>query len=375
MKSKSSFLCMALIFLVFVNYSFAQQPQNIKHVVVALEEGCFHGWPANNGIWNWGEEILVGFVQGEYLVKKSHNIGPKHINKLARSFDGGETWEIYDPDNYVGKNNEKTSLTKPINFKKPGFAMRIFGDKYHGTADPEAGFFYSYNMGKTWNGPYYLGDIAKHNEINGKILTPRTDYLVLSKQECVVFISARVPNTGMSDKIACISTRNGGITFEFVSWIVPLVDPHRAVMPQTVQISKDEFVSAIRRRKVKRSPGWIDACGSEDGGKTWSFYSRVGEAGRSNGNPPAMIKLKDGRLCCIYGNRSKKQMLGKYSNDSGKTWNGEFVIRNGYHSGHNDRDFGYPRIVQREDGRLIAVYYWASQENPFQHITASIWAP
>ncbi len=36
----------------------------------------------------------------------------------------------------------------------------------------------------------------------------------------------------------------------------------------------------------------------------WSFRSRVGkteDGNRLNGNPPAMVRLADGRLCCAYG--------------------------------------------------------------------------
>ena len=35
-----------------------------KHVTVYFEKGMFGGWPANHGIWSWGNEILVGFGMG-----------------------------------------------------------------------------------------------------------------------------------------------------------------------------------------------------------------------------------------------------------------------------------------------------------------------
>jgi hypothetical protein len=44
--------------------------------------------------------------------------------------------------------------------------------------------------------------------------------------------------------------------------------------------------------------GHVDAYGSADSGRTWTFLSRVGESGgkEQNGNPPALAALKDGRI-------------------------------------------------------------------------------
>ena len=38
-----------------------RQPKVIENVTVWEEPGRFGGWPANHGIWSWGNEILVGF--------------------------------------------------------------------------------------------------------------------------------------------------------------------------------------------------------------------------------------------------------------------------------------------------------------------------
>src|SRR5580698_8852746 len=71
---------------------------SVKHVKVYAEPGRFGGWPANHGIWCWGDEILVGFSAGYYkdLGPERHNIDrtkpEDHV--LARSLDGGETWQI-----------------------------------------------------------------------------------------------------------------------------------------------------------------------------------------------------------------------------------------------------------------------------------------
>src|ERR1035438_1905820 len=79
----------------------AQEPPTaLRHVVVYREEGRFAGWPANHGIWSWGDEILVGFSRGY-----DKDRGPfHHIDKekpeeflLARSRDGGATWSVEQP--------------------------------------------------------------------------------------------------------------------------------------------------------------------------------------------------------------------------------------------------------------------------------------
>src|SRR5437867_8655695 len=72
-----------------------------KHIKVYAEPGRFGGWPANHGIWSWGNEILVGFEAGFFKDKaQGHAIDyarpAQHV--LARSLDGGETWTIEKPD-------------------------------------------------------------------------------------------------------------------------------------------------------------------------------------------------------------------------------------------------------------------------------------
>ena len=40
-----------------------------EHVIVYRETGKFAGWPANYGMWAWGDEIVVGFTQCTQLAK------------------------------------------------------------------------------------------------------------------------------------------------------------------------------------------------------------------------------------------------------------------------------------------------------------------
>ena len=50
-----------------------QQVAKAKHVKVYAEAGRFGGWPANHGLWSWGDEILVGFSAGYYK-----DLGERH---------------------------------------------------------------------------------------------------------------------------------------------------------------------------------------------------------------------------------------------------------------------------------------------------------
>ena len=76
-------------------------PAVVRQVKVYAEPGRFGGWPANHGLWAWGDEILVGFSAG-YARDNGpgrhaidHGRPEEHL--LARSRDGGETWAVEDP--------------------------------------------------------------------------------------------------------------------------------------------------------------------------------------------------------------------------------------------------------------------------------------
>ncbi len=58
------------------------------------------------------------------------------------------------------------------------------------------------------------------------------------------------------------------------------------------------------------------------------------------------------RLCLTYGVRAKPfGICAKLSNDGGRTWTGELVLRDDCAG----RDIGYPRTVQPPDGKIVTI--------------------
>ena len=385
---KLLFISVLILTLLLCNR--CKEADKFKHFIAAIEQDRFHGWPANNGVWQWEDEILVGFTQGDFTIKQGHNISGKQKSLFARSRNGGENWEMFDPENFMDDENEKfvplqkNFLDHSLDLKHSGFAMRIFSSGYHGNEDPEGGFYYSFDRGATWQGPYFLGKINQHKELKDKNITARNDYIVTDKNQAFFFISACPKSQEKANRIACIKTEDGGMNFEFISWVTPPVLDINAVMSSTVQISKDKFIMAYRKiyhenieSLGKESPygekrkNTIDIHISEDGCLTWNFLSTV-KVMESGSNPPALLLLNDGRLLCVYGDRHNLIMAGRYSNTEGKTWENEFVIRENL---IGTSDFGYPRLAQRKDGKLAAMYYWSSPEDPQEHIAVTIWDP
>lgn len=231
----------------------AQEIAGVRHVVVAIEEGKFHGWPANNGVWQWGDEILVGFTQGDLEVREGHNLTGIQESLFARSLDGGETWAMFDPENFLDDENVqwlpkgKTRLETPLDFEHEGFAMRVFATGYHGNDDPDGGFYYSYDRGRTWQGPHFLGDIHERAPFQGNEITARTDYIVTGPEECFVFIGMNDLSVERSSRVGCLVTRDGGVTFQLAGWVTPATEEYRAIMPSTVRVSDTTFVTTIRK--------------------------------------------------------------------------------------------------------------------------------
>ncbi len=88
-----------------------------------------------------------------------------------------------------------------------------------------------------------------------------------------------------------------------------------------------------------------------------------------SGNPLALVRLHDGRIVVTYGYRSKSYGIrARISRDNGKTWGREIVLRDDGATW----DLGYPRSVQRRDGKVVTIYYYTTAAHPEQHIAATI---
>jgi len=385
-----------------------QHVKEAKQVIVFAKEGRYAAWPANNGAFIFdGDEILVGFTLGGYELKEGHNISEPYSSWLARSKNGGETWQAYDPENFVGDlgaQPEFKILEEPIDFLSPDFVMRIVGTAYHGSEDPRGHFFYSKDRGITWKGPYSFGDLLNHPEIKkyglGE-LTPRTDYVVTGPNECLVFLSARIKGEFGTDRLFCMKTSDGGQTFHFMGWVVkpfleeeahesfkvplyedetknPYATQCRAVMSQTFMLEDGKLLSVMRRKYVHedlQTKNWVDAYASVDGGRTWTFQSKVGDAGAGNGNPPSLAQTLDGRMCAVFGEREFGTVQVAYSSDEGRTWSEPKILIDEFWSEDMElNDLGYPRVLTRSDGKMVAVFYYSTREY-LHHIHATIWDP
>jgi hypothetical protein len=338
---------------------------SIEHGIVASAPGKFYGWPANgsSATWSWnnGREILVGYWEGDHVEQPGHNYSTG-IYRLSRSLDGGKSWTFEDPAIFKNPNLTPSASPGGFNFGSPDFAMRITQDVFHVSND----------RGKTWQGPYLLG--LNDPQLANATLTSRTNYLVTGPKSALLFLSAAPPNA--TDKAFVAETTDGGKTFRFVSWIVPLNDPFRAVMPVARRLNDGSIGVAIRRRDFAKDPPWIDYYVSKDGGRSWAFSSRVAETGTWNGNPPGQVVLPDGRIVCVYGNRATKQILARVSGDNGKTWGAAIVLRNDFRPDRfGDPDLGYPQVTVNHVGEVVATYYWATTARPHEHIAVSRFKP
>jgi Neuraminidase (sialidase) len=170
-------------------------------------------------------------------------------------------------------------------------------------------------------------------------------------------------------------TTDGGKTINFNSW-VGIAEEHDIIMPSTVRLDASTLISAVRcnltEGEFDQVPTWIDMYESTDNGTSFHYLNRpVPDAG-SGGNPPAMIRLQDGRVCLTYGYRAEPYGIrARLSEDGGKSWGEVIHLRDdGAHT-----DLGYPRTIQRPDGTIVTTYYFNDQPDTERYIAATLWKP
>jgi photosystem II stability/assembly factor-like uncharacterized protein len=369
----------ALFLLILSVLNTSGQTGEVKHIKVYHEPGRYAAWPANTGIWQWGDEILTGFSIGYHKPseKSIHFIDREktEIHVLARSKDGGETWQVEDPakdgvlvfEAEFGTQRkdflipQPKVLKDPINFKDPNLAIVV-----RFTKDKKSYFWHSNDKGKKWDGPFQLPDFGMTG------LEARTDYIINSEKECMLFLTAS-KSDGKEGKVICVKTSDGGLTWSLVS---PIGEEPAgfAIMPSAVRISKNQLLTTIRNRE--NGLDYISTYYSKNNGKTWKQLDNAADDTGKGGSPPAMVRLKDGRICMVYAYRAdaasgkNAAIIAKLSSDNGKSWSDPYVLRNDGAA----RDVGYPKMVQRPDGKVVIVYYFTDlKTGPERYIDATIW--
>ena len=204
------------------------------------------------------------------------------------------------------KEEPPTELDQKIDFTHPDFALTV---RMENSNNGVSRYFYSDDRGRSWRGAFRLPLFGQKGVIG------RTDYLVNGPDDCTRFLTASKAN-GREGRPFVARTTDGGRTWNFLSFIGP--EPlGSAIMPSTARVSSHALVTTIRRKDGARS--WIDAHGSDEDGRTWSFRSNL-EPDTGEGNPPSLVRLDDGRLCLVYGVRSRPSgILARTSADDGKT--------------------------------------------------------
>ncbi|MBI4559090.1 MAG: exo-alpha-sialidase [Candidatus Hydrogenedentes bacterium] len=357
------------VFLFVGAVALGQSPGPVKNVVIYDEPGRFAGWPANNGIWSWGDEIVVGFTLGYYKEKPSgHPIDPDRPSqpRLARSLDGGETWTIESPSflDAGGKQGDPMPCPGDIDFTQPNFAFWV---RMQGSNQGFSYFYWSNDRCKTWQGPYQLPKFERTGVFS------RTDYIVKGPNDLMAFMTAAKASGGEGWPF-CAQTTDGGKTWKHVSWIGKEPGPGGyAIMPSTVRLSDSELFTYIRCRGVKEGGEkwwWIEPYRSLDNGQSWQLEKE--NSIDNAGNPAHMIKLKDGSLALTYGYRHAPYgVRARISSDRGKTWTGDIILRDD----GGEWDLGYPRAAQRADGKIVTAYYFNDTKHKERYIAATIWDP
>ncbi len=338
--------------------------QEVEHVDVYHEEGNFAGWPANHGIWSWGDEVVVGFLQGTLEPKDvpGHKIAynlPSYCVQ-SRSLDGGRTWSFEKPPEIASPFTEEAAVFEGgLDFTDPELAIRMVPNGSHAGATTR--FYFSTDRCHSWNGPYLVPDMG----LTG--VTARTEMMVLNQDEALLFFSCP-KSDGYEGRACCALIRGGGASFEFLSYIGE-EPPGFTIMPAAHMREDGSIVVILREEDRFDNPNLrrrLSQYVSHDRGKTWTYDLMIDEAPALN--PPALKQMKDGRLCVVYGYRVEPYgMRCCISEDEGRSWGEPIILRS---DGGCD-DLGYPRMVVLPDGDLLTAYYYNTDAKRERFIAAT----
>ncbi|GAA0283383.1 hypothetical protein GCM10009127_26060 [Alteraurantiacibacter aestuarii] len=368
---------------------------DVEHMVVYRREDEMVGWPHVMGYWNLGNgELLqqVNSITTRYGNSDdiSHdNLGREGLGSRMlslRSMDYGRTWS--EPVTNMMANADRSQAgaetmadLQPIDFLDPD---TIIANSSSGFGSPEGrtSVRVSKDRGYSW-GPAIAVPLDALHSLSGM-------NSVLIRPDGTALIWLMEVGTSGWDRHPCVyALPPGGHNFHFTTFITPKVDPygaadgdysssfrfggHRWFYPRGYLLPSGRMLCVLRSQRDPRGIMWTEVYASDDGSRTWRFLSRVNDFGA----PGSLVVMRDGRLVMVYGYRLMPSGIrAKVSEDGGETWGRELIVRDDGGSW----DLGYPNAWETDDGKIGALYYFNSKDDPVQvnggvrHIQRSIFS-
>ena len=360
----------------------AQQPRAeiLATRVICKEPGRYIGWPTVCRRKN-GE--LIAIFSGD----RDQHVCPWGKVQLVRSADDGKTWSapetirnsiVDDRDAGITELADGTlvanwftsiawvsifSRFKPTSLKPEARTaeseyMRHWSTLPTNLVREALGYWTmrSTDGGKTWEPPVRTAGTRPHNVLqlkDGRLLAIGCVY-----RSADHMLSTDPGFKDLKHEPIYEESTDGGRSWHRLSTlsvaadveVTGLHEPHMAELPD------GRLVAMYRYHAKDVGDGICTQTESEDGGRTWTPIRRS----PIKGYPPHLTVLKDGRLLCVFGQRTPGNYgeWAVFSDDGGRTWDMEHQV---LLCRHWNGDLGYPASVEMPDGTILTVYYQADK--------------
>lgn len=355
-----------------------------EHGIVYRDDNAFCGWPFVCGFWTAANgDYLVAFQRKPADYGRPDDINHDEVAKVGprivtvRSRDRGATWDAAGPQllydlgaDQDGRYRDLPTAWEgydPVDFTDPDVLVASGSTPDYFRPHSRAWIRLSTDGGNSWRPPILAPNVG-FPSVSG-----HASPLVRGDGVCLLFLTVTFDD-GWKRRPAVFAAVEGGACWTFVSFITPQHDDgaadndrslplrfsgHRYFYPRPLLLPDGRILCSVRCQRDPTSVFWTEIFESGDGGRTWSFLSRVNDWGA----PGDLVRMADGRIACVYGYRMPPfGIRARISEDEGRTWGRELILRDDGGSW----DLGYPRVVEQSPGRLLTVYYMNRKDDPIQ---------
>ena len=315
--------------------------------VISQRPHFYHGWPT-----------LARGKKGDLLLvcsggREAH-VCPFGRTEFMRSSDGGESWSF-----------PRVVMDGPIDDRDAGVLETAQGSILITNFTSLAYESYMNGKGQSWLRAHQrvgseerrsaLGNWMIRSVDGGLTFSARYRVPVNSPHGPVQLRDGRLLYAGKAlwtknEKIGVCESRDDGLSWQWLADIPSRKeDNHREYHELHAVEAGDRLIVQIRNHNSVNT-GETLQCESLNGGKSWSEPYSIGVWGL----PSHLLRLRDGRLLMSYGYRRKpfgNQV--RISENEGKRWSPPITIS----SDGQGHDLGYPSTVERDDGKLVTVWY------------------